>query len=116
MYAIGVLAEAGLATSLTHKILLGQSGLDHKIAKGLVVFCPIVLHLDNIPGTYKSIHKLSTENRAIVPVVDGNLMCLFITTHAKERAAYRVQAVEKGRTEEQEDRRTNLIQSQKCQG
>lgn len=77
MYAIGVSAGAGLATSVTRRIVLGQSGLDQKTAKGLVVFCPVVLHPDNIPGAYKSMHTSSTENKTNVPLVDGNSMRLF---------------------------------------
>lgn len=77
MFAMGVSAGAGLAVSLTRKILLGQSGLDSAAVKGVVVFCPAVLHPDNIPDRYKSIHTSSTDNKDNVPLVDGNSMRLF---------------------------------------
>lgn len=76
IYAIGVSAGAGLALSLTRKIVLGQSRLESDAVKGLVLFCPVVLHPDNIPGPYSTMHKSSVEYRQGVPLMDGNALRL----------------------------------------
>ncbi|KAF4465531.1 sterigmatocystin biosynthesis lipase esterase STCI [Fusarium albosuccineum] len=78
MYAIGVSAGAGLSVSLTRNILLGQSALSPGTVKGVVAFCPVVLHPDNIPKTYKATHTSSTEHKDNVPLVDGTTLRGFL--------------------------------------
>ncbi|VUC27370.1 unnamed protein product [Clonostachys rosea] len=78
IYVVGVSAGGGLSVSVTRKILLGQTPLDPKIIKGVAAFCPVLLHPDNIPSNYQSLHKSSIDNKTNTPIVDGESLRVFI--------------------------------------
>ncbi|KAL6814269.1 alpha/beta-hydrolase [Trichoderma sp. SZMC 28015] len=77
IYAIGVSAGAGLAFSVTRKVLLGQSSLRPDTVKGIAVFCPVALHPDHIPKYYKSTHTSYAEMEKNVPLLNASTMRLF---------------------------------------